>query len=213
MEAPNSDDICPHCGGKFKKPPQRKTGCKHCGKHVFVKGRPSDRVRRLVTEAQAFDIECEWMRYYAEQQVTNDARSLGIDDDAIRAALQRHQDCTEAFRELCFAVIYSTATPQTRSLAAKMLAVRAARDHAERQTLQRLALQFSLEQAIELARFCETKRYALRTSEKECASCSGMTGRCVVEKDARTLRAPPDDCPRVAVGALCGLSWLPLFKA
>lgn len=212
MEAPNSSDICPHCGGKFKKPPQRKTRCSHCGEHVFVKGRPSDRVRRLVTEAQAFDIECEWTQYYAEQQVTDDARSLGIDDDAILAALQRHQDCTEAFRELCFAVIYSTATPQTRSLAAKMIAVHAARDHAERQTLQRLALQCSLEQAIELARFCETKRYELRTSEKVCASCSRMTGRSVAEVDARSMRAPPDDCPRVTGGTSCGLYWAPLFQ-
>lgn len=212
MEAPNSDDICLHCGGKFEKPPQRKTRCKHCGEHVFVKGRPSDRVRRLVTEAQAFDVECEWTRYYAEQQVTNDARSLGIDDDAIIAALRRHRDCTEALRELCFTVIYSTATPQTRSLAAKMIAVHAARDREDRLTLQRLALQFSLDQAIELARFGEMKRYELRTSEKECASCSGMIGRCVVEKHARTLLTPPDDCPRVEAEVLCGLYWAPLFE-
>lgn len=212
MDAPNGGDICPHCGGKFKKPPQRKTRCKHCGAHVFVKKRPSDRVRRLVTEEQAVDIECEWTRYHEEQQVTNDARSLGIDDDAILAALQRHQDCTEALRDLCFAVIYSAATPRVRSMAARMIAVHAARDHADRLTLQRLALQFSLEHAIELARVCGVKRYALRTSEKMCASCSRMIECCVDEEDARSALAPPDDCPRAAGGALCGLYWAPHFE-
>lgn len=208
----NSDDICPHCGGRFERPPQRKTRCKLCGEFVFVKYRPTDSVRRLVTEARAFEIEREWTRHAEEQLVISNALSLGLEEDAVRAALLQHRDCTEAFRELCFAVMYSDTKPQTRRMAANLAAIHAAHGQADRLKLQRIARQFSLEHAIELSRFSETKLFELRTWEKTCASCSRMIGEGMNEADARRTQAPPDDCPRVASGALCGLSWEPIFE-
>lgn len=208
----NSDDICPHCGGRFERPPQRKTRCKRCGEYVFVKYRPADRVRRLVTEAQAFEIEREWTLHADEQMVMSNALSLGLEEEAILATLLRHRDCTEAFRELCFAVMYSDTKPQTRAMAANLAAIHVSHGHADRLKLQRIARQFSLEHAIELARLSEITLFKLRTWEKMCASCGRMIGQGMNEADARRTQAPPDDCPRVASGALCGLSWVPIFE-
>jgi DNA-directed RNA polymerase subunit RPC12/RpoP len=51
---------CPYCHSTLKKVPARKTKCPRCGKLIFVKTRPKDRARVVVTEEQAKKIEDEW---------------------------------------------------------------------------------------------------------------------------------------------------------
>jgi len=56
----NTDAMCPHCQSALDKMPGRKKKCPHCGDFIFVRARPSDEQRVLVTEAQAEVIEEQW---------------------------------------------------------------------------------------------------------------------------------------------------------
>lgn len=56
----NTDAVCPHCNETLAKKPGRKKKCSHCGQFIFVRTRPSDEQRVLVTESQAEEIEEQW---------------------------------------------------------------------------------------------------------------------------------------------------------
>jgi hypothetical protein len=51
---------CPSCDHPFSKKPARKTKCRHCGNFCYVRTRPLDRQRVLVTEAQIALVEEQW---------------------------------------------------------------------------------------------------------------------------------------------------------
>ncbi|HDH28098.1 MAG TPA: hypothetical protein ENH13_03090 [Euryarchaeota archaeon] len=51
---------CPSCKGQLKKIPGRKTKCPHCGQFMYVRTRPKDNVRVVVTKEQADEIDEEW---------------------------------------------------------------------------------------------------------------------------------------------------------
>lgn len=57
-------DKCPSCSSELEKVPKRKKKCESCGNYIFVRTRPLDRKKVLVTEEQAEQIEQEWARYY-----------------------------------------------------------------------------------------------------------------------------------------------------
>jgi DNA-directed RNA polymerase subunit RPC12/RpoP len=52
----NADPICPYCGHKFEKMPGRKKECPECKKTFFVRTRPSDNKKVLVTSDQAIEV-------------------------------------------------------------------------------------------------------------------------------------------------------------
>src|SRR5579863_10040178 len=54
------DDICPNCGSMLSKRPRRKAKCAHCGEFIYVRTRPSDRKRVLVTKGEADALQAEW---------------------------------------------------------------------------------------------------------------------------------------------------------
>jgi hypothetical protein len=54
------DSACPACGEALARRPERKTICPQCGAAIFVRMRPFDRKRVLLTEPQASKIEVEW---------------------------------------------------------------------------------------------------------------------------------------------------------
>lgn len=56
------DSVCPYCENFLSKRPSRKAKCPHCGKFIFVRTRPLDRKRVLVTESEAEAIENQWAR-------------------------------------------------------------------------------------------------------------------------------------------------------
>jgi len=56
----NVDPICPHCNKGLEKKPGRKKKCPHCGQFIYVRTRPSDGKRVLVTETQAEEIAEQW---------------------------------------------------------------------------------------------------------------------------------------------------------
>jgi hypothetical protein len=59
---------CPYCRIILEKMPARKTKCPACGKYFFVRTRPEDRKKVLVTEEQVPQIERQWEIYYQQQE-------------------------------------------------------------------------------------------------------------------------------------------------
>jgi len=51
---------CPYCHQALDKIPSRKTKCPHCGEFMFVRTRPKDNARVVVTKEEADRIEEEW---------------------------------------------------------------------------------------------------------------------------------------------------------
>ncbi len=62
------DSTCPYCKVALSKRPKRKAPCPHCGNIIFVRMRPVDRLRVLLTEQQTFVVEGEWMALQAWSQ-------------------------------------------------------------------------------------------------------------------------------------------------
>ncbi len=65
---------CPYCNSALKKVPGAKTKCPHCGEYMYVRTDP-DNIRRVVTEAEADEIDELWRiingtqdTYVAEQE-------------------------------------------------------------------------------------------------------------------------------------------------
>ena len=56
----NANATCPNCGQHLDRMPGRKTKCPHCQHFMFVRTRPSDKQRVLVTEEEAEQIEELW---------------------------------------------------------------------------------------------------------------------------------------------------------
>lgn len=56
----NLETICPNCSQCLEKRPGKKTKCPQCGQFIYVRTRPGDKQRVLVTGAQAKEIEEQW---------------------------------------------------------------------------------------------------------------------------------------------------------
>ena len=55
-----TESVCPYCSITLEKKPSRKTKCKACGNFIYVRTRPVDRERVLVTATQVQKIEEQW---------------------------------------------------------------------------------------------------------------------------------------------------------
>ncbi len=58
----NTEPVCPYCSKGLDKMPSRKKRCSHCGNYMYVRTRPSDRKRVVVTEQDAVKIDEQWMK-------------------------------------------------------------------------------------------------------------------------------------------------------
>lgn len=62
--SPKATDLrkpeCPYCQNALKKVPGAKTKCSRCGQFMYVRTRPEDRARVVVTEAEAHRMEEDW---------------------------------------------------------------------------------------------------------------------------------------------------------
>jgi predicted nucleic acid-binding Zn-ribbon protein len=76
---------CPYCHGALKKIPSKKTKCPQCGNSMFVRTRPRDRVRVVVTDQEAKNIENEWI-VYGEEQAAEEAMAIAKKYKEISAA-------------------------------------------------------------------------------------------------------------------------------
>lgn len=62
-----TDAVCPHCETILPKFPGRKTACRACREFMFVRIRPLDRQRVLVTDLEAEKVEAMWSALRAWQ--------------------------------------------------------------------------------------------------------------------------------------------------
>jgi len=70
-----AESACPYCSGLLQRKPAKKTKCPQCGKLIYVRTRPQDQLKVLVTEQQADLLEEQWSiikgtheAYLAEKQ-------------------------------------------------------------------------------------------------------------------------------------------------
>jgi DNA-directed RNA polymerase subunit RPC12/RpoP len=56
----NTEPICPYCSKPLERMPAKKKKCPGCGNFIFVRTRPSDNEKVLVTEAQTETIKVQW---------------------------------------------------------------------------------------------------------------------------------------------------------
>lgn len=68
QDKPNQTN-CPYCHATLYPVPTRKKKCLSCGQYIYVKTRPSDRLRVLVTDEGAKQIDSEWNQIQAEQNI------------------------------------------------------------------------------------------------------------------------------------------------
>ena len=62
---------CPYCERALPKRPERKTACPYCGEWIYVRSRPLDRARVLLTGQQASQVEAEWTQFQLWAKRTN----------------------------------------------------------------------------------------------------------------------------------------------
>ncbi len=58
----NTEPVCPYCAKSLDKMPGRKTKCPFCNNYMYVRTRPADNKKVVVTEQDAARIEEQWER-------------------------------------------------------------------------------------------------------------------------------------------------------
>lgn len=91
---------CPYCQKELPKFPGRKTKCPHCSNFIYVRTRPSDRQRILVTQEQAEELEKEWQEELQKHRATFELRR-GLENSSVGFTEQKYlkfkEDLTQRF--------------------------------------------------------------------------------------------------------------------
>ena len=61
-------DCCPYCKKHLETVPKRKKKCDSCGKYIYVRTRPIDRKKVLVTEEGKSEVDEQWATHYELQE-------------------------------------------------------------------------------------------------------------------------------------------------
>jgi len=64
------ENRCPHCKKELSIIPSRKKRCEFCNKYIYVRTRPVDRKKVLVTEKQKEEIDEQWDIYFMAREDT-----------------------------------------------------------------------------------------------------------------------------------------------
>lgn len=83
---------CPYCAAELKRRPQRKSSCKSCGATIFVKARPGESEKLLLTEAEAVALEAEWRQHYQERATLGHVECLRLSVDAFNQCRSARPD-------------------------------------------------------------------------------------------------------------------------
>ena len=69
-EIGNINSVCPSCNFEFDEKPERKKKCPHCGNNIFVRTRPLDRKKVLISDKQIEQLDLQWQLYneYKERE-------------------------------------------------------------------------------------------------------------------------------------------------
>lgn len=77
LMAPETKPECPGCHGGLKKIPSRRTKCPHCGQFIYVKRRPDENTKKLVTKQEAQRIDVLWSQLYEKQAIEGMSATYG----------------------------------------------------------------------------------------------------------------------------------------
>lgn len=72
---------CPYCLTVLKKVPGAKTKCSFCGKYIYVRTRPDDNWRVVVTEQEAQRIDKQWLKEPSHSRWKRELEDLGMGSD------------------------------------------------------------------------------------------------------------------------------------
>lgn len=70
-EIGNIDAICPSCNCKLDEKPERKKKCPQCGNFIYVRSRPLDRKRVLISDKQIEQLDYQWQIYNDQKEQEN----------------------------------------------------------------------------------------------------------------------------------------------
>lgn len=101
-EIGNPDAVCPYCNAELSKKPGRKKKCPHCGNYIYVKTRPIDGERVLVTAKQREQLEREWTIQRIRKRWSSDW--LEAYDEA-EIALERQFGFTPSLSDVLWGVL------------------------------------------------------------------------------------------------------------
>lgn len=71
---------CPHCNGKLKRFPQRRTKCPYCDRVIYSRSRPLDRKKVLLNDEESERVEQEWAEFNKHQHLIRIISEIIPDD-------------------------------------------------------------------------------------------------------------------------------------
>jgi DNA-directed RNA polymerase subunit RPC12/RpoP len=80
----NTEPICSYCSKSFPKMPNRKMKCPSCKNFIYIRTRPSDRKKVIVTEKEANEIELQWKAEYDNNELIKEYNYVKEDFDNIK---------------------------------------------------------------------------------------------------------------------------------
>lgn len=78
------DDACPSCGVVLAKRPGRKAACPHCREPIYVRTRPVDGLRVLISTSDLPDLERQWVAF---QDLKDIVRQISYHDRSFEPLL------------------------------------------------------------------------------------------------------------------------------
>ena len=82
--------ICPYCKATLKKFPIRKTKCPNCKKSIFVRRLNESKLKDLLTEEQAQEIDIEREKEYSKYRGFLDLEKSGVTKDEFIKRKEEH---------------------------------------------------------------------------------------------------------------------------
>ncbi len=70
-EIGNVNPVCPSCNFELDEKPERKKKCPHCGNNIFVRTRPLDRKKVLISDKQIDQLDFQWQLYNEHKEREN----------------------------------------------------------------------------------------------------------------------------------------------
>lgn len=206
---------CPYCEYDLKAMPQRKRKCPSCQRPIYVKSTPNNRIKRIMTDAQAIAAEEEWNLYNTRQnslsvlfpfglteQDIERERDLGVIDD--RTAVISLVTCVE--RE--------TNDLHKRKMSLLLLAAYAEEDG---KPFHEYLIKANLCE-LHYYKQSQVKRVEILTAGhgNACTACESIAQKVFEIDDAlRIMPLPHPMCTRTIAGkrpGFCRCSYIPAFK-
>lgn len=213
-EEPHALVGCPYCGTVLDPPPKRKRKCPSCGQYVFVKTRPSDRQRVLVTEDEAKKIEAEWERTNWLDRWLRDLESLGVTREDFEKERSKRVGGKTGDRDTIWALFNRVALESMKAGRSGPYWSMAMFLEEEDRDFLTLRQQASKENLQEYERSGVVKNVEVLAAGNSCPSCAALNGRVfTIEEALQTMPILCRECTYKlrddSARGWCRCVWLP----